>query len=98
MQNENEVKGKVVRNLGVARMIKRKGGTDVEILDVKPDKFNKDRTVVVFRSDEKFEKVFSEVLDEIRSNRSTINTKREEEINELREEVEMLKRMMAEKE
>lgn len=95
---QNEIKGKVVKNLGVARMIKRKGGTDVEILDVKPDKFNKEKTVVVFRSDEKFEEIFNDVLDEIRASRAANDTKKDEEMNELREEIELLKRMIAEKE
>lgn len=95
---QNEIKGKVVRNLGVARMVKRRGGSDVEILDVKPDKFNKEKTVVVFRSDEKFEEIFNDVLDEIRASRAANDTKKDEEMNELREEIELLKRMIAEKE
>lgn len=95
---KEDIPGKVIRNLGVARMIKRRGGSEVEILDVKPDKFNKQRTVVVFRNDDKFNKIFSDVLDEIGNSRASNDYKKHEDIDELREEIKMLKRMIAERE
>ena len=64
MENENIVKKetKLVFNMGVARNLLRRGCT---VVDLKPDRENKDRTVVVFKADENFWNEFKSINKEI---------------------------------
>ncbi len=60
--NEN----KIVFLSSVARHLLKLGNT---IVDIKPDKTNKERTVFVFRNDEKFKHDLAEVLKEQRESK-----------------------------
>lgn len=60
---EPEIKGKVIRNSSVARQILHVGGKDVWLFDIKPDREDpKNKTVFVFRNDDKFQEVLSSVI------------------------------------
>ena len=90
--SNNEIKGKVIRKGSLARQILRKGGEDVRIFDLKQDRENPDRTVFIFRDDEKFQSVFSEVLEENRKQKEAASKDSEA----LRSELEELKKKFAE--
>jgi len=74
LNGDNEIKGKVIRSARLARQILSKGQKDVWLFDVKPDRENKEKTCFVFFDDEKFQKVFTEVLEENRKNREDSET------------------------
>ena len=93
VSDENEIKGKVIRNARLARQILNVGGKDVWLFDVKPDRLNKERTCFVFEDTDKFQEVFSKVLEENRKNRES---REASENAELRNELEDLKRKFAE--
>lgn len=62
-ENEEEVKGKVIQKGWLAALILKQGGEDVRIIDLKPDRDDHTRTVFVFRDDDKFQKVLTDVLN-----------------------------------
>lgn len=69
MENTTEIKNeeikketKLVFNMGVARNLLRRGCV---VVDLKPDKSNKDKTVVVFKADEHFWNEFENINKEI---------------------------------
>ena len=68
-RDNEEVKGKVIRKAALARQILRTGGEAVRIIDLKGDRDNSQRTVFVFRDDDKFQEVFAQVLEENHKNR-----------------------------
>lgn len=53
---------KLVFNMGVARALLKAGCT---VIDCKPDKTNSDKTVLVFKNDEKFQAEFEKINKEI---------------------------------
>lgn len=53
---------KLVFNMGVCRKLLQAGCTAI---DCKPDKHNRDKTVMVFKNDEKFQKEFERINKEI---------------------------------
>ena len=53
---------KLVFNMGVARALFKAGCTAV---DCKPDRANPDKTVIVFKNDEHFQKEFERINKEI---------------------------------
>jgi hypothetical protein len=53
---------RLVFNMGVARALLKAGCT---VVDCKPDKANTDKTVLVFKNDETFEREFSRINQEI---------------------------------
>lgn len=53
---------KLVFNMGVARKLLQSGCVAI---DCKPDKNNHDKTVIVFKNDEKFQKEFERINNEI---------------------------------
>lgn len=59
-----EKKAKLIFNMGVVRSLLKKGA---KVIDVKPDRDNHDKTIVVFERDEVFEKAFSELNEELKS-------------------------------
>ncbi len=59
-----EKKAKLIFNMGVARSLLRK---NAKVIDVKPDRDNHDKTIVVFERDEVFEKAFSELNEELKA-------------------------------
>ena len=59
-----EKKAKLIFNMGVARSLLRK---NAKVIDVKPDRDNHDKTIVVFERDEAFEKAFSELNEELKA-------------------------------
>ena len=59
-----EKKAKLIFNMGVVRYLLKKGA---KVIDVKPDRDNHDKTIVVFERDEVFEKAFSELNEELKA-------------------------------
>lgn len=59
-----EKKAKLIFNMGVVRSLLKKGA---KVIDVKPDRDNHDKTIVVFERDEVFEKAFSELNEELKA-------------------------------
>ena len=53
---------KLVFNMGVARALLKAGCT---VIDCKPDKDNGDKTVLVFKNDETFQREFERINQEI---------------------------------
>ena len=92
-KNEEEIKGKVVRKAALARQILKKGGENVRLFDLKQSRENPERTVFIFRDDEKFQQVFSEVLEDNRKDRDKFG---KQEVTELRTELEEMKKKFAE--
>lgn len=64
MENNKNIKrdAKCIMNMGVARSLIRAG---CQVIDAKPDKFNKEKTVLVFKRDDHFEEEFSRINKEI---------------------------------
>ena len=63
-----EKKAKLIFNMGVVRSLLKKGA---RVIDVKPDRDNHDKTIVVFERDEVFEKAFSELNEELKAKESS---------------------------
>lgn len=61
MENRKK-EARLVFNMGVSRALIRAGCT---VVDCKPDKTNPDKTVLVFKNDEIFEREFSRINKEI---------------------------------
>lgn len=59
-----EKKAKLIFNMGVVRSLLKKGA---KVIDVKPDRDNHDKTIVVFERDEAFEKAFAELNEELKA-------------------------------
>ena len=59
-----EKKAKLIFNMGVARSLLRK---NAKVIDVKPDRDNHDKTIVVFERDDAFEKAFAELNEELKA-------------------------------
>ena len=59
-----EKKAKLIFNMGGARSLLRK---NAKVIDVKPDRDNHDKTIVVFERDEAFEKAFAELNEELKA-------------------------------
>ena len=59
-----EKKAKLIFNMGVARSLLKKGA---KVIDVKPDRDNHDKTIVVFERDDVFEKAFAELNKELKA-------------------------------
>lgn len=59
-----EKKAKLIFNMGVARSLLRK---NAKVIDVKPDRDNHDKTIIVFERDEAFEKAFAELNEELKA-------------------------------
>lgn len=53
---------RLVFNMGVGRALLKAGCT---VIDVKPDRTNADKTVLVFKNDDTFEREFSRINKEI---------------------------------
>ena len=63
-----EKKAKLIFNMGVARALLKK---NAKVIDVKPDRDNHDKTIVVFERDEAFEKAFAELNEELKAKEAT---------------------------
>lgn len=61
MEN-NKKEARLVFNMGVARALFKAGCTAI---DCKPDRSNPDKTVIVFKNDELFQKEFERINREI---------------------------------
>ena len=59
-----EKKAKLIFNMGVVRSLLKKGA---KVIDVKPDRDNHDKTIVVFERAEVFDKAFSELNEELKA-------------------------------
>ena len=91
IKREKEDDVKVIRKASIAREILKKGQDAVRIVDVKPDRDNKDRSCFVFRNDEAFQKIFQEVLDETRKSREDAeNEKLRQQLDELQQRFDAL--------
>ena len=58
---------KLIFNMGVGRALLKAGCT---VIDVKPDRANADKTVLVFRNDEVFQKELARINKEIAETKS----------------------------
>ena len=70
MENKKK-EARLVFNMGVCRALLKAGCT---VIDCKPDRSNPDKTVLVFKNDELFEKEFERINKEIAA------TKAEQEV------------------
>ena len=61
MEN-NKKEARLVFNMGVGRALLKAG---CQVIDVKPDKTNPDKTVLVFKNDELFQEEFERINREI---------------------------------
>lgn len=89
----NDIDGKVIRNARLARQILAEGGKDVWLFDVKPDRTNRERSCFVFENNDKFQEVFSRVIEHNRKEREARDSQSNKE---LRDELEDLKKKFAE--
>jgi hypothetical protein len=62
MMENTKKEAKLVFNMGVARALFKAGCTAI---DCKPDRTNPDKTVLVFKNDEHFQKEFERINKEI---------------------------------
>lgn len=65
MEN-NKKEARLVFNMGVARALLKTGCT---VIDVKPDRTNPEKTVLVFKNDEIFQREFERINKEIKEAR-----------------------------
>ena len=65
MEN-NKKEARLVFNMGVARALLKTGCT---VIDVKPDRANPEKTVLVFKNDEIFQREFERINTEIKESR-----------------------------
>ena len=61
MEN-NKKEAKLIFNMGVGRALLKAGA---QVIDVKPDRANADKTVLVFRNDDVFQKELARINKEI---------------------------------
>ena len=61
MEN-NKKEAKLIFNMGVGRALLKAGA---HVIDVKPDRANPDKTVLVFKNDEVFQRELSRINKEI---------------------------------
>lgn len=61
MEN-NKKDARLVFNMGVSRALLKAG---CSVIDCKPDRSNPDKTVLVFKNDEKFQQEFERINQEI---------------------------------
>ena len=62
-KNRDEVAGKVIRSQSLAKKLLHCTPPNV-IIDIKPDRENYEKTVFVFRNDDKFQSDLKDILDE----------------------------------
>lgn len=62
MENTTKKEARLVFNMGVGRALLK---ANCQVIDVKPDRTNPDKTVLVFKNDEHFEKEFARINQEI---------------------------------
>lgn len=67
MEN-NKKEARLVFNMGVSRALLKAGCT---VIDCKPDRTNPDKTVLVFKNDEKFQQEFERINNEIAAAKAT---------------------------
>ena len=95
----NNIPAKVIRKVSLARQILNAGGDKVRVIDLKPDRDNRERTVVIFRDDPDFQEVFSKVLEDNRRNRENPETADlKKQIEEMKKKLEALSKNTDEKE
>lgn len=62
MENVTKKEARLVFNMGVGRALLKAGA---QVIDVKPDRANPDKTVLVFKNDEIFDREFARINKEI---------------------------------
>lgn len=62
MENTKKKEARLIFNMGIGRALLKAGAT---VIDVKPDHTNRDKTVLVFKNDEVFEREFTRINDEL---------------------------------
>lgn len=99
----NGLKGKVIRNMSIAKKLMDKidmtPSNTLRVIDFKPDKLDPthQRTVVVFEDNDKFQEEFSSVLGENRKHKDT-DSNPQKQIDELTKKIEELQKAIAAKE
>lgn len=101
-KKNSELKGKVIRNMTIARKLLNRiddePSNSLRVIDCKPDKTDPrhQRTVLVFEDNDKFQEVFSDILsenEELRRNR--VGDKEDKaEIDDLKRQIEELKKLV----
>ena len=88
---------KLVRKAALARKILQQGGDAVRIVDIKMDNTDPDhkRSIFAFENTDKFQEIFSGVLEENRKEREeSQKTESQRQIDELTKQLEDLKKMV----
>lgn len=69
MEN-NKKDARLIFNMGCGRALIKAG---CQVVDVKPDRSNPDKTILVFKNDEKFQQEFERINKEIAAAKSAKN-------------------------
>lgn len=69
MEN-NKKDARLIFNMGCGRALIKAG---CQVVDVKPDRSNPDKTILVFKNDEKFQQEFERINNEIAAAKSAKN-------------------------
>lgn len=92
---------KLVRKAALARKVLQQGGNDVRIVDIKMDNTDPDhkRSIFAFENTDKFQEIFSAVLEENRKEREEVGrSENQKQIDELTKQIEELKKLVGNKE
>ena len=77
MEDEKNIKkdAKIIMNMGIARSLLRAG---CQVIDCKADKYNKERTVLVFKADNHFWQEFERINNEIAASKKELENAAQE--------------------
>ena len=92
---EAEDNVKVIRNMSLARQILRVGhenGLDIRVVDIRPNRDDRNRSVVVFSNTDEFQKLFSSIIEDRKRSRDNNDSS---EVENLKNQVEELKKLVA---
>lgn len=97
--NNDGLKGKVVRNMTIAKRlldrISQEPTNEIRVIGIKADRSDPEhkRSVVIFEDNDRFQEVFSEVLEENKRTRESRTDTAE--VEDLKNQVEELKKLVA---
>ena len=102
VENESGLKGKVIRNMTVAKRlidkIDQKPTNEIRVIGIKADRSDPEhkRSVVIFEDNDKFQEAFTEVLNDYRGSREGRNDSTE--VEDLKNRIAELEKRLANKE
>ena len=86
---ESEAKGKVIINQSLARQIMsyidKKPTNELRVIDIKPDKNDRNKTVTVFEDNEHFQSVLSSILENNKKKREEKKGVEVDQVNQIKE-------------